>query len=224
MKGIILYPKILQILLLLLRCLWSVIHSPLSFFIANPTGRILNRFSRDQNLTDEALPVTLFDFIQCFLFCLAALILVLVSIPYLILIIPPLLFAFMKSRHKFVASQREIKRLESVSRSPIYTDFTSTLDGITSLRAYKLEKRATKSFQDQINKNARAWFNFLIASRWLGFRLDFQCATILIAISIVAVILQDSIDVGLLGFALVYTMSLSGLLQWTVRQSAEVDK
>jgi len=94
------------------RCLWSVIHSPLYFFIANPTGRILNRFARDQNLTDEALPVTLFDFIQCFLFCLSALILVCVSIPWLILIIPPLMFAFMKSRRKFVASQREIKRLE----------------------------------------------------------------------------------------------------------------
>lgn len=63
----------------------------------------------------------------------------------------------------------------------------------------------------------------MISSRWLGFRLDFQCASILIAISIVAVILQDTIDVGLLGFALVYTMSLSGLLQWTVRQSAEVE-
>ena len=205
------------------RCLWSILHAPLYFFIANPTGRILNRFAKDQNITDEALPVTLFDFIQCFLFCLSSLILVCVSIPWLVLIIPPLLFAFMKVRHKFVASQREIKRLEAISRSPIYSNFTSTLDGISSLRAYKLERRATKSFQDQINKNARSWFSFLISSRWLGFRLDFQCASILIAISIVAVILQDSIDVGLLGFALVYTMSLSGLLQWTVRQSAEVE-
>ena len=205
------------------RILWSILHAPLHFFIANPTGRILNRFAKDQNITDEALPVTLFDFIQCFLFCLSSLILVCVSIPWLILIIPPLLFAFMKVRHKFVASQREIKRLEAISRSPIYSNFTSTLDGISSLRAYKLERRATKSFQDQINKNARSWFSFLISSRWLGFRLDFQCASILIAISIVAVILQDSIDVGLLGFALVYTMSLSGLLQWTVRQSAEVE-
>ena len=62
-------------------------------------------------------------------------------------------------------------------------------------------------------------------SRWLGFRLDVECAIILIFTSLGAVVVRQysDIDVGLLGFTIVYVVALSGLFQWTVRQSAEVE-
>ena len=88
----------------------------MSFFIANPKGRILNRFTKDQNVMDEALPVTLFDFIQCALFCVAAIALVCVCIPYLALMIPIVLWHFSVSREMYLRSSREIKRHEAVSR------------------------------------------------------------------------------------------------------------
>lgn len=154
-----------------LNCLWSVLHLPSSFFIANPTGRILNRFSKDQNLADEALPVTLFDYAEnCTLFCLAAAVLACIAIPWLCLIMAPLLYVFQQFREKYIRSSREIKRLESVSRSPIYSDFSSTLEGLVTLKAYKLEARVDRSFQRVINENTKCWFNFLMVSRWLGFR------------------------------------------------------
>jgi len=66
-----------------LNCLWSVLHLPSAFFTANPTGRILNRFSKDQNLADEALQATLFDFAaNCTLFCVASAILACIAIPW----------------------------------------------------------------------------------------------------------------------------------------------
>jgi len=112
-----------------------------------------------------------------------------------------------------------------LSRSPIYAEFSSTIEGLSTLRAYRLEKRATTTFNQHIDLNGRAWFSFLMASRWLGFRLDIECAFILIVTAIAAVAIRQNsdIDVGLLGFALVYILALSGLFQWTVRQSAEVE-
>jgi ABC-type multidrug transport system fused ATPase/permease subunit len=205
------------------RALWAVLHSPQYFFVANPTGRILNRFAKDQSLADEAFPFTLFDAYCTALFCLSALLLVCISIPWLILIMPPLIYLFGIARRKYLRSAVEIKRIEAVSRSPIYADFSATLEGLSTLRAYKLEAPATLSFQKQLDRNSRAWFAFLMVSRWLGFRLDLESAIVLICITFVAVSLRDTIDVGLIGFAIVYTLSLSGLLQWTVRQTAEVE-
>jgi ABC-type multidrug transport system fused ATPase/permease subunit len=71
--------------------------------------------------------------------------------------------------------------------------------------------------------NARAWFSFLMTSRWLGFRLDMISSIILVVLLFFASSLKGRIDVGLIGFALVYTLSLAGLFQWAVRQSAEVE-
>jgi len=205
------------------KCLWAVIYSPLQFFIANPTGRILNRFSRDTNQADELLPFTLFDFIQCSLLCLSAVILICVSIPWLILMLPLLLYCFYIARLKYISSAREIKRIDAVTRSPIYADFSATLEGLVTLRAYNLRESFTNIFQKEVDENGRAYFSFMLVSRWLGFRLDGLCSILLISVSILCVVLRHTVDVGLIGFALVYTMSLSGLFQWTVRQSAEVE-
>jgi ATP-binding cassette subfamily C (CFTR/MRP) protein 4 len=206
------------------KCLWAVIHSPLTFFNSNPTGRILNRFAKDQNLVDETLPLTLFDFLEnCFLFCVASLILVCVAIPYMVIIMPPMLYVFYLSREKYIQSSREIKRLEAVTRSPIYSDFSATLDGLVTLRAYNIESRFATSFQQSLNKNSRVYWSFLMVSRWLGFRMDLKSATIVIVLVFVAVILRGTIDVGLIGYAIVYTLGLSGLMQWSVRQSGETE-
>jgi ATP-binding cassette subfamily C (CFTR/MRP) protein 4 len=191
--------------------------------VANPTGRILNRFSRDQNLVDEVCPATFFDFIQTTLFCLAAIILLCISLPWLLILVPVIYYLFVFLRSKYIKSSREIKRLEAVSRSPIYADFSAALDGLNTLRAYKLEERITTSFYSQLDKNQRVWHSFLMVSRWLGFRLDFMCTFILIVMVFLSASLKGKYDVGLIGFALVYTLSLSGLAQWSVRQSAEVE-
>ena len=206
-------------------CLYSTLHSPMDFFVANPKGRVLNRFAKDQNIMDEALPVTLFDCVQCILFCIASVLLVCISIPLLTLMFPFVFYHFYVCREKYMRSSREIKRIEAITRSPIYAEFLSTIEGLSTLRAYRLEKRATATFNKHVDLNGRAWFSFLMASRWLGFRLDMQCFFILIVTAIAAVAIRQNsdIDVGLLGFALVYILALSGLFQWAVRQSAEVE-
>lgn len=205
------------------RALWAVIRSPMAFFVANPTGRILNRFSGDQNLVDELLAATSFDLIQTSLFCLSALVLACVSIPYIILMLPFLLLAFYFLRSKYIASSREVKRMMAVLRSPLFATFSASLDGLITLRAYQLRGKVTAQFHQIVDRVGRAQWSFLMISRWLGFRLDLLSASVVVVTSLLAVVLRNEIDIGLLGFALVYTISLSGLFQWTVRQSAEVE-
>ena len=203
--------------------LWGVLHSPLQFFVANPSGRILNRFSKDQNVVDEQFPITSYDFLQSFSYCLSAVCLVCIAIPYLLILMIPLLYSFIKLRTRYLKSSREAKRIESTTRSPIYADFSATLEGLATVRAYKLEERLKAIFRNQVNHNLRSWWNFQLLNRWIGLRLDAQTAIILVVTVFPAVLLRDSLDVGLVGFALVYVLNLSSLFQWTVRQSAEIE-
>jgi ATP-binding cassette subfamily C (CFTR/MRP) protein 4 len=205
------------------KALWAVLHSPLYFFVANPTGRILNRFSRDQSIVDETLPFVMFDFIQTFLFAVAAIILSCVAIPYILILVVPLAYTFWIVRQKYIVCQREIKRIDATSKSPIYSDFSATLEGLETLRAYDLKQKATASFERQVDRNSRAWFSFLMVSRWIGVRLDAESTVVVVFVAFLSVVLRNSIDVGLIGFALTYALSLSGLLQWCARQSAEVE-
>jgi ABC-type multidrug transport system fused ATPase/permease subunit len=204
-------------------CLYAVLHSPLLFFVSNPTGRILNRFTKDQNQADEALPFLFFSFLESSIYCLSGVILVCISIPYLILLLPFLLIAFAHLRSKYICSTREIKRMEASSRSFIYANFSATLQGIYTLRAYALKARCKATFENYVNRNGQAWFSFLLASRWLGFRLDLETNVILLFVCFCSVLLSSQVNTGLIGFTLVYIIQLSGLFQWTVRQSAEIE-
>ena len=130
--------------------LWGVLHSPLHFFVANPTGRILNRFSKDQNVVDEQFPVTSYDFLQSFSFCVAAVILVCIAIPYIAILVVPLMYSFAVFRSRYLHSSRECKRIEAVTRSPIYADFSATLEGLATVRAYRIENRLRKIFRAQV--------------------------------------------------------------------------
>jgi ATP-binding cassette, subfamily C (CFTR/MRP), member 4 len=205
------------------KSLWAILHSPLAFFTSNPTGRILNRFSKDQSQADEALPQTFFDFFACSATCVGAVILVCISMPILMVTIPLFIIAFLFFRRKYMASMREIKRHEAMSRSPIYAGFSATLDGLSSIRAYKLQNKMSHIFYDYLDENGRAWWSYLMAARWFGFRMDGLAITVLIFTAYGAAFYSDSVDKGLLGFALVYSMNLAGLFQWTVRLSAEVE-
>ena len=204
-------------------CLWSVVHTPLLFFISNPTGRILNRFAKDQNQVDEQLPVTMFTVLDVGLLVIASVVLICVTFWYMIFLLPPMAYLFIALQKRYLRTSREVKRWEAVSRSPIYSDFSSTLDGLITLRAYRLQRYASRRFQRSVDENGRAWFSFLMCGRWLGFRLDLLSNVFLVFAAYLAAILGDRVNLGLVGFALVYCINLAGVLQWVVRQSAEAE-
>eukprot|EP01041_Mallomonas_annulata_P002395 gene2395-4646_t len=204
-------------------CLWSVLHSPLHFFAANPTGRILNRFTKDQHLADDLLPFIILDSFQQSLFCLSAVILICISLPWLIVMMFFLMWAFMIIRAKYVASSSEVNRMESVTRSPIFADFSATLDCLTTLRAFGLKKLAENAFHQQIDNNGRAYFTFMLINRWLGIRLDVIVSMVVSAMALLAAGLRHQMDPSLIGITMVYVLSVASEFEWNVRQSAQVE-
>ncbi|KAL6756466.1 P-loop containing nucleoside triphosphate hydrolase protein [Haematococcus lacustris] len=200
-----------------------VLRAPLAFFHTNPAGRILNRFSKDLGSVDDTLPVVIFDAIQCGLLVLGALILVAVAVPWVVPVFLPLALSFWFIRHRYIVASREIKRWEAVTRSPIYATFSATLKGLATIRAYSAQPRFQSELLDQLASNGHWSFAFSATGRWIGFRLDLIACTTLLAAALIAAAAREAVRPALLGLALSQLLQMTGIMQWFVRQSAEVE-
>lgn len=177
------------------------------------------------NLVDETLPMTTFDFAQCFFMILGSILITVIVLPYALIILPVLLVIFVYIRMYYIATSRQVKRLESTTRSPVYSSFPSTIEGLALIRAFDAENRFLKSFFETQNENTRVFFSFLSCGRWLGFRLDILAFAFLLIVAPLCVVLRSQLGLsgGVIGLVLSYMLENLGLIQWAVRQSAEVE-
>ncbi|KAE8625965.1 hypothetical protein XENTR_v10006453 [Xenopus tropicalis] len=201
----------------------SLLKAPVLFFDRNPIGRILNRFSKDIGHLDDLMPFTFLDFMQVLLQILGVIAVAVAVIPWILIPLLPLVIVFYFLRRYFLDTSRDIKRLESTTRSPVFSHLSSSLQGLWTIRAFKAEKRFQDLFDAQQDLHSEAWFLFLTTSRWLAVRLDAICAVFVIAIAFGSIILAENLDAGQVGLALSYGMTIMGSFQWGVRQSAEVE-
>ncbi|XP_065752238.1 ATP-binding cassette sub-family C member 4 isoform X3 [Phocoena phocoena] len=201
----------------------SILRAPVLFFDRNPTGRILNRFSKDIGHMDDLLPLTFLDFIQTFLQVIGVVGVAVSVIPWIAIPLVPLGIIFFVLRRYFLQTSRDVKRLESTTRSPVFSHLSSSLQGLWTIRAYKAEERFQELFDAHQDLHSEAWFLFLTTSRWFAVRLDAICAIFVIVVAFGSLILAKTLDAGQVGLALSYALTLMGMFQWCVRQSAEVE-
>uniref|UniRef100_A0A672ZSZ0 Cystic fibrosis transmembrane conductance regulator n=1 Tax=Sphaeramia orbicularis TaxID=375764 RepID=A0A672ZSZ0_9TELE len=201
----------------------SILRTPVRFFDINPIGRILNRFSKDIGMLDSNMPWTFVDFIQVFLQILGVICVAASVIPLILVPVIPLLGVFLWLRRYFLRTSRDIKRLESTTRSPVFSHLSSSLQGLWTIRAFGAEERFQKTFDAHQDLHSGAWFLFLTTSRWFAVRLDGICSIFVTVTTFGCLLLRHQLDAGSVGLALSYAVTLMGMFQWGVRQSAEVE-
>ena len=202
----------------------GVLYSSLRFYESNPVGRIFNRFSKDQQVLDESLPITLFDTIQPLIMVLGSIVIIGMGNPWVLLTLVIIIPAFLWLRRFYVKTSRQIKRLESVSRSPIYALFSSSLSGLMTVRAFKVEHDFVNSFIDKVNANSRAFFIFsFVHLDGLGLRLDLMTCCLTFFTAILSVALRKNVDASSIALGLMYSMSIADIFQWEIRQSTETE-
>ncbi|CAM9399555.1 unnamed protein product, partial [Ectocarpus sp. 12 AP-2014] len=208
------------------RMLKRVVRAPVLFFDSNPVGRILNRFTKDMHFMDDLLPMTLYDCVTCSFMVTGNTLIIFFVNPWVVLSLLPALWYFLHLMGFYLKTSREAKRLEAVTRSPVYSQLSETLDGLVTIRAFGKQHRFLSQFTERVNLNTRAYFAWVYTARWLGFRMDMVVIIVLTASCFFSVAVNEyssSVDAGLLGAALVYVLQLGGLFQWAVRQAAEVE-
>ncbi|XP_069577159.1 ATP-binding cassette sub-family C member 4-like isoform X2 [Brachyistius frenatus] len=201
----------------------AVLRTPVRFFDINPIGRVLNRFSKDVGQLDSNMPWTFVDFIQLLLQIIGVIVVSATAIPWILIPVVPLVIVFFFLRRYFLKTSRNVKRLESTVRSPVFSHLSSSLHGLWTIRAFRAERRLQKTFDAHQDVHSAAWFLFLTTSRWFALRLDGICAVFVTVTTFGCLLLRDNLDAGIVGFALSYSATLMGMFQWGVRQSAEVE-
>uniref|UniRef100_A0A8B9U939 Cystic fibrosis transmembrane conductance regulator n=1 Tax=Anas zonorhyncha TaxID=75864 RepID=A0A8B9U939_9AVES len=201
----------------------AILKAPVLFFDRNPIGRILNRFSKDIGHLDDLLPLTFLDFVQTLLQIFGVVAVAVAVIPWILIPLIPLFILFIFLRRYFLDTSRDIKRLESTTRSPVFSHLSSSLQGLWTIRALKAEERFQKLFDAHQDLHSEAWFLFLTTSRWFAVRLDAICAIFVVVVAFGSLLLAKTLNAGQVGLALSYAITLMGTFQWGVRQSAEVE-
>ncbi|KAL8836868.1 MAG: hypothetical protein Q9170_002759 [Blastenia crenularia] len=205
---------------------YAVFRSPMSFFETTPTGRILNRFSSDIYRVDEVLARTFNMLFVNTARAIYTLVLIAASTPAFVALILPLGGVYLYIQRYYLRTSRELKRLDSISKSPIYAHFQESLGGMTTIRAYRQQKRFALENEWRVDENLRAYFPSINANRWLAVRLEFIGSFIILAaasFAIVSVATGSGLTAGMVGLAMSYALQITQSLNWIVRQTVEVE-
>ncbi|KAK0543049.1 hypothetical protein OC846_006298 [Tilletia horrida] len=205
----------------------SVIRSPLQYFEVTPSGRLLNLFSRDINVIDETLPRVIHSAIRTGCVVLGVIIVISYSVPAFIFAIIPLGIGYWFILQYYLSTSRELKRLDSISKSPIFQYFNETLGGLSVIRAFAQENRFISTSDSRVDRNQECYLPTVTSNRWLAVRIEGIGATTILLASILAVFVKvtsGKMDAGLLGLMMSQTLNTTQALNWLVRSFSEVEQ
>ncbi|XP_006148592.1 multidrug resistance-associated protein 7 [Tupaia chinensis] len=207
------------------RLLHRVLMAPVTFFDTTPSGRILNRFSSDVSCADDSLPFILNIFLANAAGLLGLLVVLGSGLPWLLLLLPPLSIIYYRVQRHYRASSRELKRLGSLTLSPLYTHLADTLAGLPVLRAAGATDRFEEENQRLLELNQRCQFAASATMQWLDIRLQLMGAAVVSAIAGIALVQhqQGLANPGLVGLSLSYALSLTGLLSGLVSSFTQTE-
>ncbi|DAA23777.1 TPA: ATP-binding cassette, sub-family C, member 4-like, partial [Bos taurus] len=205
------------------KMLESILRAPVLFFNRNPIGRILNRFSKDIGHMDDLLPQIFQDFIQTFLLVIGVMGVMVAVIPWVTVLVIPFGIIFFAIQWYFLRSSRDVKCLESAAQSPVFSHLASSLRGLGTIRAYKAEHKFQKLFDTYQDLHSEACFLLLTMSQQLAMYLDVICAIFVTVVAFAALILADTLNPGDVGLVLSLIITFTGMFQWCIRQSTEVE-
>ncbi|XP_067948420.1 ATP-binding cassette sub-family C member 5-like [Watersipora subatra] len=202
----------------------KLVASPMSFFDITPSGRILNRFSKDMDEIDVNLPFMSEQFVTN-----SCVILITVGIIgsvfyYFLIAMVPIIIIFVLLYNVCSKGIRNLKRIENVTRSPLFSHVATTVQGLGTIRAYKKEEQFFREFNRLQDRNNMALFLFQTAMRWSAVRLDILSLLVVLATALfIAFMPEGLIPASYAALALSYAMNMTGLFQFTMRLCIETE-
>ncbi|KAF9966127.1 hypothetical protein BGZ70_003222 [Mortierella alpina] len=206
----------------------SVLQSPMAFFDTTPLGRILNRqvlFSKDTETIDNTLMGSINQYLITITGIISVLVLSAVFLPLMIPVIIPLAMIYYAVARFYQRTNRELKRLEAIMRSHLYSYFSETLTGMGTLRAYHQHGIDNAIHRNQCNtdRHAKVLYHFLMGMRWVGIRA-FTIGHVLNFVAVVLIIsARGSIEPATAGLVLSYLARLASEMSWAVQCTSYVE-
>ncbi|KAF1805468.1 P-loop containing nucleoside triphosphate hydrolase protein [Mucor lusitanicus] len=203
--------------------LHRVFRAPLRFFDTTPIGRILNRFSKDFETIDSNIPNDLLNFVIQWVIIVSSMITVSSVLP--IFLVPMLAVALVNVYlgMMFVSASRELKRMDSVSRSPLFSNFTETIIGVATIRAFGATRQFLQDMLTYIDTNTRPFYYQWLVNRWVSVRFAFSGALINMITSTIILLSVDKMDASLAGFCLSFVLLFTDQMFWGIRRYTSLE-
>ena len=208
------------------RLLGIILKAKTWFFDSTPVGRILNRFSSDLYTVDDSLPFILNILLAQVVGVIGPIVVCAYAVPWIIMVLVPLTFILYDVQLRYRPASRDLKRIGSVSLSPIYAHFSDTLSGLQTIRAMRATRRFVSENEEKVEANQKAQFAGVAASQWLELRLQLLGCGVVTGIAIISVIEHHTgaINPGLVGLAISYALGITGKLSGLVSAFTETER
>ncbi|RKP09485.1 P-loop containing nucleoside triphosphate hydrolase protein [Thamnocephalis sphaerospora] len=184
----------------------KVVGARLRFFDRTPIGRIMNRFSKDVSTVDQEIPDNIAFFLSNSAVAIFALLVVAVILPWFALAIIVIVIVSGLTAKVYLATSRELKRLESISKSPFLSLATEILDGAVTIRAFGMEHWFALENTFRVDALNRPTYLLKMTNQWLVARLQWIAALAVLACCTLILTLDQAINSGAAGFALTYVL------------------
>ncbi|CAH2056118.1 unnamed protein product, partial [Iphiclides podalirius] len=203
----------------------GVTNAPMWFFHHNPSGRILNRFSKDMGQVDSLLPVTLIDCIGFFLELISVLVVVCLANWWLLLPTTVVALLLYLLRELFLGTSRELKRIEAIARSQSLNHAAATVSGLTTIRSCgNRQLTLAREFDKLQDLHSCAWTLVLDSNQAFGFWMDIVCCLYLVFVTFSFFLFTTEENRGgNVGLAITQAIGLVGMCQFGMRQTADVE-
>jgi ABC-type multidrug transport system fused ATPase/permease subunit len=195
----------------------SVTHARFRFFDSTPLGQIMNRFSKDIEAIDQEVAPCAVGVVHCLFSILTIVTLISVITPAFLIAAVFISVLYFIIGKLYINASRDLKRLDSVQRSPLYQQFGETLSGMTTIRAYGDERRFIRENEHRVNTHSRPFLYSWAANRWLAFRVDIVGALVSFFSGMFVILSVGRIDAGAAGLAMSYAVTFTENVLWFVR-------
>ncbi|XP_073798166.1 ATP-binding cassette sub-family C member 8 isoform X2 [Danio rerio] len=203
----------------------NIILAPMRLFETTPLGSILNRFSSDTNTIDQHIPATLECLSRSTLLCVSALGVISYVTPVFLIVLAPLTIACYFIQKYFRVASKDLQQLEDSTQLPLLSHFSETVEGLTTIRAFRYEPRFRQRLLQFTDANNMASLFLTAANRWLEVRMEYigACIVLIAAVASITNSLYSHLSTGLVGLGLTYALMVSNYLNWMVRNLADME-
>ncbi|RAL17389.1 P-loop containing nucleoside triphosphate hydrolase protein [Aspergillus homomorphus CBS 101889] len=203
----------------------AVTNAPMHFFAGVDSGVILNRFSQDMTLVDAVLPTMAFGTVLSIAQCFGQVALISLGSSYMAVTIIPCLLVLYCAQKVYLRTSRQLRFLDLEARSPLYTLFVETLEGLPTIRGLGWRRSFMADCLSRLDESQKPYYLFYCIQRWLNVVLDLLVAALAVILIALATSLRDSTNPGKLGVSLTAIMAFSQTLQdvvsnWTALETS----
>ncbi|KHN74317.1 Multidrug resistance-associated protein 7 [Toxocara canis] len=208
------------------RLLHRVLNASMIWWERTPCGRVINRLCSDVYVVDDSLPFQFNIFLASSFNLIGSVVITFIALPFLSPVVVGLSIVYFLLQRYYRYTTCEVKRLTSVSLSPLYGHIADTIAGLSTIRAFRFVDNFASTLRRLLNDNVRAQYSSLAAAQWLSIRLQILGVVMVSAVAISALLHRTLhyVDAGMVGLAITYALSVTNLLNSLLSSFIETEK